>query len=72
MEGMKIARELGMTCYRSREEFDSRFNWKPTGPAHFKSLTFDVESYMEYQANKFARVFDPNCYLLLSKAMDLT
>ncbi|GMF43803.1 unnamed protein product [Phytophthora fragariaefolia] len=27
---------------------------------------------MDYQANKFARVFDPNCYLLLSKAMGLT
>ncbi|RHY24966.1 hypothetical protein DYB32_008590 [Aphanomyces invadans] len=23
-------------------------------------------------ANKFARIFDPNCYLVLSKAMDLT
>ncbi|KAG6617552.1 Homoserine O-acetyltransferase [Phytophthora cinnamomi] len=72
LEGMKVARELGMTCYRSREEFDARFEWNPTGPMHFKATTFDVESYMDYQANKFARVFDPNCYLLLSKAMDLT
>ncbi|KAI9905348.1 hypothetical protein PsorP6_013566 [Peronosclerospora sorghi] len=71
LEGMKIARELGMTCYRSREEFDARFDWNPTGPMHFKTATFEVESYMEYQANKFARSFDPNCYLLLSKAMDL-
>ncbi|EGZ21355.1 hypothetical protein PHYSODRAFT_491903 [Phytophthora sojae] len=72
LEGMKVARELGMTCYRSREEFDARFEWNPTGPMHFKTAAFDVESYMDYQANKFARVFDPNCYLLLSKAMDLT
>ncbi|DAZ96472.1 TPA: hypothetical protein N0F65_008339 [Lagenidium giganteum] len=72
LEGMKVARELGMTCYRSREEFDKRFNWKPTGKKHFKDITFDVESYMEYQAEKFARYYDPNCYLLLSKAMDLT
>ncbi|KDO25831.1 homoserine O-acetyltransferase [Saprolegnia parasitica CBS 223.65] len=72
LAGMKVARELGMTCYRSREEFDTRFDWQPSGPRHFKELTFDVESYMDYQANKFARVFDPNCYLLLSKAMDLT
>ncbi|KAJ8507032.1 hypothetical protein ON010_g19012 [Phytophthora cinnamomi] len=61
-----------MTCYRSREEFDARFDWNPTGPMHFKTATFEVESYMDYQANKFARLFDPNCYLLLSKAMDLT
>jgi homoserine O-acetyltransferase len=72
LNGMKVARELGMTCYRSREEFDQRFDWNPTGEEHFKSATFDVESYMNYQANKFARVYDPNCYLLLSKAMDLT
>ncbi|KAF1793003.1 Alpha/Beta hydrolase fold [Phytophthora cactorum] len=32
LEGMKVARELGMTCYRSREEFDARFDWNPTGP----------------------------------------
>lgn len=72
LEGMKVARELGLTCYRSREEFDARFDWNPTGPMHFKEATFEVERYMEYQANKFARSFDPNCYLLLSKAMDLT
>lgn len=71
LEGMKVARELGMTCYRSREEFDARFDWNPTGPMHFKATTFEVESYMEYQASKFARFYDPNCYLLLSKAMDL-
>ena len=40
IEGMKVARELGMTCYRSREEFDSRFSWKPIGPPHFKQLTY--------------------------------
>ncbi|RQM26330.1 hypothetical protein B5M09_005885 [Aphanomyces astaci] len=72
LPGMRVARELGMTCYRSREEFDSRFDWNPSGSTHFKDVTFDVENYMEYQAAKFARVFDPNCYLVLSKAMDLT
>ncbi|KAF4039169.1 alpha/beta hydrolase fold [Phytophthora infestans] len=71
LEGMKVARELGMTCYRSREEFDARFDWNPTGRMHFMTATFEVESYMDYQANKFARLYDPNCYLLLSKAMDL-
>lgn len=71
LSGMKVARELGMMCYRSREEFDARFDWNPTGPMHFRATTFEVESYMEYQAEKFARFYDPNCYLLLSKAMDL-
>ncbi|KAF1779316.1 Alpha/Beta hydrolase fold [Phytophthora cactorum] len=63
LEGMKVALSW---------EFDARFDWNPTGPMHFKTATFEVESYMDYQANKFARLYDPNCYLLLSKAMDLT
>ena len=46
---MRIARELGMTCYRSREEFDSRFNWDPIGDRSLHSVTFEVESYMDYQ-----------------------
>ena len=33
--------------------------------------TTEVESYMDYQASKFVRVYDANCYLKLSKAMDL-
>ena len=24
---MKVAREIGMICYRSRAEFDKRFDW---------------------------------------------
>jgi len=69
--GMEVARELGMTCYRSREEFDARFDWEPVGPLEIDSQTFEVESYMAYQAKKFSRIYDPNCYLLLSKAMDV-
>jgi len=29
-----------------------------------------VETYLESQAEKFVRVFDPNCYLYISRAMD--
>ncbi len=31
---------------------------------------FEVEGYLEAQAERFTRVFDPNCYLYLSRAMD--
>ena len=31
---------------------------------------FAVETYLESQAERFVRVFDPNCYLYLSRAMD--
>lgn len=34
-------------------------------------IDFEVESYLEAHANKFTGDFDPNCYLYLSRAMDL-
>ena len=34
-------------------------------------IEFEVESYLQHNANKFISEFDPNCYLYLSRAMDL-
>jgi homoserine O-acetyltransferase len=34
-------------------------------------LDFEVESYLEAHATKFIGTFDANCYLYLSRAMDL-
>ena len=34
-------------------------------------VDFEIESYLESHANKFIGAFDPNCYLYLSRAMDL-
>ena len=127
LEGMGAARRFGTICYRSREEFDSRFDWSVGGGVRAASgggageaseegasgaseegasgaseegasgcavvvdvegvnsaargeplepsvpLDFEVERYLDHQAHKFvAQVrYDANCYLLLSKAMDL-
>jgi len=73
VHGLRIARELGMVAYRSREEFDARFDWKASSDqVRPDDLTFDVESYLNYQGAKFANgSFDPNAYLMLSKCMDL-
>ena len=74
-EGMRMARKLGMMTYRSPEEFRVRFgremiseeakNHDQFGPS------FEVESYLEAHASKFIGTFDANCYLYLSRAMDL-
>lgn len=72
--GLRVARELGMAVYRSREEFDSRFDWRPTSPqGRPDDVTFDVESYLSHQGAKFAeaQTMDANSYLILSKCMDL-
>lgn len=57
---------IGMICYRSRQEFDERFKWD-INPLTDK---FEIEDYLHYQGNKFARYYDPNCYLTLSNCMD--
>ncbi len=70
--GMRLARKIGMLSYRSPDEWDVRFGreraerWgEEFGPE------FEVEAYLESHARKFVHAFDPNCYLYLSRAMDL-
>jgi len=73
--GMVMARKLGMLTYRSAEEFEKRFgrelvpDERHTGSPF--GIDFEVESYLEAAAQKFVSGFDANCYLYLSRAMDL-
>lgn len=69
--GLAVARELATITYRSREEFDHRFDWNPQGPYTARALAYEVESYLDHQGRRFANMFDANCYLLLSRCMDL-
>ncbi len=75
MAGMRLARKIGVLSYRSIAEFNERFGRnkidelrRMTMPVE---LEFEVESYLEHQANKFSGSFDPNSYLVLSHSMDL-
>ena len=73
--GMRLARKLGMITYRSAEEWAERFGreratQEPQQGDPF-GIDFEVESYLEAHANKFIGAFDANCYLYLSRAMDL-
>jgi homoserine O-acetyltransferase len=78
--GMRLARKLGTITYRSAAEWKHRFGRRPAAPerqipalspgrAHF-AAEFAVQDYLNAQAEKFVSVFDPNCYLYLSRAMD--
>ena len=75
LTGMRLARKLGMITYRSAEEWDQRFGRERAGGEHDAGdqfgVDFEIESYLEHHANKFIGQFDPNCYLYLSRAMDL-
>ncbi|MFN3199961.1 MAG: homoserine O-acetyltransferase [Bradymonadia bacterium] len=72
-QGMQLARKLGMITYRSAQEWDTRFGRERTGqcPDQPFGPEFEVESYLDHHAGKFVGAFDPNCYLYLSRAMDL-
>jgi homoserine O-acetyltransferase len=75
VNGMRIARKLGVVTYRSAIEWDGRF-----GRVRFDGddeqgedpfgHEFEVERYLEGHAKRFVRQFDPNCYLYLSRSMD--
>ncbi len=71
--GMKLARKIGMTSYRSAAEWETRFRNTRTdlqSSAPF-GTEFEVESYLDAVARKFVGTFDANAYLYLSRAMDL-
>ena len=75
LQGMRLARKLGMISYRSATEWAERFGRERAtseldGHAPF-GVHFEVESYLEAHAEKFVGAFDANCYLYLSRAMDL-
>jgi len=70
-DGLAVARELGTILYRSREEFDARFGWDPDPPFGPQWASFPIEKYLEAQATRFSKHYDANCYMLLSRCMDL-
>ncbi|MCK7621700.1 homoserine O-acetyltransferase [Streptomyces sp. RS10V-4] len=73
--GMFTARKLGMMTYRSAREWESRFDRARIAPGARAGdppfgHEFQVEAYLEEHARRFARRFDPNSYLALSRCMD--
>jgi homoserine O-acetyltransferase len=72
--GLRLARKLGTITYRSADEWDQRFGRRrvpeTAGIAGDFRPQFEVEAYLEHQAQRFADAFDANCYLYLSRAMD--
>jgi homoserine O-acetyltransferase/O-succinyltransferase len=79
LTGMRLARKLGTLTYRSAAEWKHRFGRRPASDRRYEALSpgrahfpaeFAVQDYLNAQADKFVSVFDPNCYLYLSRAID--
>ena len=70
---MRQARKVGVLSYIGGDLLEKRFGRAPAqAPAETASGTrFEVESWLDYQAAKFERVFDPGSYWVISRAMDL-
>lgn len=71
VDGLRLAREIGTVFYRSKAELDARFDSAPLRTPSLDDVTFDVQSYLDHQGKKALGIFDANCYLRLSLAMDL-
>jgi homoserine O-acetyltransferase len=72
--GIKIARMVGHITYLSAqaviEKFDRRFQRGGDEPLYdLTEPDFEVESYLRYQADAFAKRFDANAYLYISRAL---
>ncbi len=71
--GLGIARMIGHITYLSEESMGIKFGRKlrdrNTYGYDFDDL-FQVESYLQYQGEKFVKKFDANSYIYLTKAMD--
>jgi homoserine O-acetyltransferase len=71
--GLRLARKLGTITYRGAREFDTRFDRRRVAATahdeHGRPI-FEVESYLEHQSQRFSEIFDANCFLALSRAMD--
>ncbi len=71
--GIKVARMLGHMTYLSelavRERFGRRFQEGDEPSYDLERADFAIESYLRYQSEGFAKRFDANAYLYISRAL---
>lgn len=70
--GLRLARMLGHITYLSDDQMAEKFGRKRrAGAGSFGfGVEFEVESYLNYQGDKFAEWFDADTYLRMTKALD--
>ncbi|MEP3655803.1 MAG: homoserine O-succinyltransferase [Litorimonas sp.] len=66
--GLKLARELAMTTYRTPVEFADRFTLDEVSS---DPIQFDICSYLGSRGDVFASNMDPQRFLALSESIDL-
>lgn len=64
-QGLALARQIAMITYRTHEMYKRKY-----GRIREDSNLFRVQSYLDYQGQKFLSRFDVNSYVTLTKLMD--
>jgi homoserine O-acetyltransferase len=67
VRGLRLARKIAMLTYKSEALFTARHDRNPDRRGHDR---FDVEGYLEHQADAFERRMDAASYVALTHAMD--
>lgn len=72
-QAMRWSRKIGVLSYIGGDLLESRFGRDQNEPfsGRASGTDFEIESWLEHQANKFVRAFHPWSYWYLSRAMDL-
>ena len=71
--GLSLARMIGHVTYLSDDGMAGKFG-REIRSGNLESgenVLFEVESYLHYQGSKFVDRFDPNTYILMTRALDL-
>lgn len=70
--GLALARMIGHITYLSESSMDQKFGRKlqeKNDLSYCMDQDFQIESYLQYQGDKFVNRFDANSYLYLTKAV---
>lgn len=72
LDGLAIGRIAGHISYLNPDSMDDKFGRNYVGTDGLFELfgRYEVERYMEYNTNNFAKSFDPMSYLYLAKAVN--
>ncbi len=69
--GLRIARMLGHITYLSDDAMGAKFGRRLKDTIKYSfDVEFEMESYLRYQADKFAKEFDANTYIRMTRALD--
>jgi homoserine O-acetyltransferase len=73
LDGLSVARMIGHLTFLSESAFEGKFGRRFQGkdrPDYRLGVEYEVESYLSHQGDKFARRFDPNSLLAVTRAID--